>query len=103
MNFMEIAENRQSCRSYDAGKEVEQEKLEAILRAAQLAVREEQRRTYRSADRGSGHPAGTEAFRRPFGAGFPLAGPCLGRGRLDGRPERQLLSERTHRDLSGIL
>lgn len=37
MNFMEIAENRQSCRSYDAGKEVEQEKLEAILRAAQLA------------------------------------------------------------------
>ena len=37
MNFMEIAENRQSCRSYEAGKEVEQEKLEAILRAAQLA------------------------------------------------------------------
>ena len=37
MNFMEIAENRQSCRSYDAAKEVEQEKLDAILRAAQLA------------------------------------------------------------------
>ena len=37
MNFMEIAENRQSCRSYDASKEVEQEKLDAILRAAQLA------------------------------------------------------------------
>ena len=37
MNFMEIAENRQSCRSYDAGKCVETEKLEAILRAAQLA------------------------------------------------------------------
>ena len=37
MNFMEIAENRQSCRSYDSTKEVEIEKLDAILRAAQLA------------------------------------------------------------------
>ena len=37
MNFMEIAENRQSCRSYDSTREVEQEKLDAILRAAQLA------------------------------------------------------------------
>ena len=37
MNFMEIAENRQSCRSYDATREVEQEKLDAMLRAAQLA------------------------------------------------------------------
>ena len=37
MNFMEIAETRQSCRSYDANKAVEKEKLEAILRAAQLA------------------------------------------------------------------
>ena len=37
MNFMEIAENRQSCRSYDETKAVEPEKLEAILRAAQLA------------------------------------------------------------------
>ena len=37
MNFMEIAENRQSCRSYDAAREVEQEKLDAMLRAAQLA------------------------------------------------------------------
>ena len=37
MNFMEIAEARQSCRSYDAVREVEQEKLDAILRAAQLA------------------------------------------------------------------
>lgn len=34
---MEIAENRQSCRSYDCTKEVEIEKLDAILRAAQLA------------------------------------------------------------------
>ena len=34
---MEIAETRQSCRSYDANKAVEKEKLEAILRAAQLA------------------------------------------------------------------
>ena len=34
---MEIAENRQSCRSYDSTKEVEIEKLDAILRAAQLA------------------------------------------------------------------
>ena len=37
MNFMEIAENRQSCRSYDAGKDVEEEKLQAVLKAAQLA------------------------------------------------------------------
>ena len=37
MNFMEIAENRQSCRSYDADRSVEQEKLDAMLRAAQLA------------------------------------------------------------------
>ena len=37
MNFMEIAENRQSCRSYDPNKAVEAEKLEAILRAARLS------------------------------------------------------------------
>lgn len=37
MNFTEIAQNRQSCRSYDAGREVEQEKLDAILACARLA------------------------------------------------------------------
>ena len=37
MNFREIAEARQSCRSYDAGREVEQEKLDAMLSAARLA------------------------------------------------------------------
>ena len=37
MNFMEIAEKRQSCRSYNAGREVEQEKLNSILAAARLA------------------------------------------------------------------
>ena len=37
MNFMEIAENRQSCRSYDDAKAVETDKLEAVLKAAQLA------------------------------------------------------------------
>ena len=37
MNFMEIAESRQSCRSYDETKQVEQEKLDAVLRAGQLA------------------------------------------------------------------
>ena len=31
MNFTEIAENRQSCRSYDPTREVEQEKLDRIL------------------------------------------------------------------------
>ena len=36
MNFMEIAENRQSCRSYDS-REVEPEKLQAILEAARLS------------------------------------------------------------------
>lgn len=37
MNFMEIAQARQSCRSYDPNREVEAQKLDAILRAAQLA------------------------------------------------------------------
>ena len=37
MNFMEIALNRQSCRSYDEERPVEQKKLEAILEAARLA------------------------------------------------------------------
>lgn len=37
MNFLEIAQIRQSCRSYDANRPVEQEKLDAILKAAQLA------------------------------------------------------------------
>lgn len=37
MNFMEIAQNRQSCRSYDTSRAVEEEKLLAILQAAQLA------------------------------------------------------------------
>ena len=36
MNFMEIAQARQSCRSYDP-RPVEQEKLDAILAAARLA------------------------------------------------------------------
>ena len=37
MNFTEIAQNRQSCRSYDETRPVEQEKLEAILEAVRLA------------------------------------------------------------------
>lgn len=37
MNFTEIAENRQSCRAYNAEKPVEKEKLQSVLRAAQLA------------------------------------------------------------------
>ena len=37
MNFSEIALARQSCRSYDSGREVENEKIEAILEAARLA------------------------------------------------------------------
>ena len=37
MNFMEIANTRQSCRSYDENRAVEQEKLEAVLEAARLA------------------------------------------------------------------
>ena len=37
MNFMEIAQTRQSCRSYDPGREVEQEKIQAMLEAARLA------------------------------------------------------------------
>ena len=37
MNFLEIAQNRQSCRSYDEARPVEPEKLEAVLNAARLA------------------------------------------------------------------
>ena len=37
MNFMEIAQARQSCRAYDENRPVEEEKLQAILEAAQLA------------------------------------------------------------------
>ena len=37
MNFMEIARNRQSCRSYDTCRPVEEEKLNAVLEAARLA------------------------------------------------------------------
>ena len=37
MNFLEIANARQSCRSYDDERAVEQEKLEAVLEAARLA------------------------------------------------------------------
>ncbi len=37
MNFTEIAETRQSCRSYNFERPVEQEKLTAILHAARLA------------------------------------------------------------------
>ena len=37
MNFTEIAQTRQSCRSYDAEREIEQEKLDAILASARLA------------------------------------------------------------------
>ena len=37
MNFLEIANTRQSCRSYDETRAVEPEKLNAVLEAARLA------------------------------------------------------------------
>ncbi len=37
MNFNEIAKNRQSCRSYNPDRAVEQEKLDAILNSAVLS------------------------------------------------------------------
>ena len=37
MNFNEIAENRQSCRKYNSGKAVENEKIERIIESARLA------------------------------------------------------------------
>ena len=37
MNFLEIAKNRQSCRSYDQSREVEKEKLDSIIEAARLS------------------------------------------------------------------
>lgn len=37
MNFLEIAQTRQSCRVYEETRPVEQEKLDAVLEAARLA------------------------------------------------------------------
>ena len=37
MNFTEIALTRQSCRKYQPGREIEQEKLDAILQSARLS------------------------------------------------------------------
>lgn len=37
MNFLKIAQTRQSCRAYEEARHVEQEKLEAILEAGRLA------------------------------------------------------------------
>lgn len=37
MNFFEIAQTRQSCRSYDAERRVEQEKIDAVLQSAVLS------------------------------------------------------------------
>lgn len=37
MNFLDIAKERHSCRSYDSAREVEAEKLDAVLGAARLA------------------------------------------------------------------
>ena len=37
MNFTEIAEARQSCRSYDPDRAVEQEKLDRVLATARLS------------------------------------------------------------------
>ena len=37
MNFMEIARARQSCRAYDETRDVEKEKIDAMLEAARLA------------------------------------------------------------------
>ena len=37
MNFLDIAQTRQSCRAYDEGRNVEPEKLNAVLEAARLA------------------------------------------------------------------
>lgn len=37
MNFSEIAQARQSCRRYDAARDVEAEKLNAVLEAARLS------------------------------------------------------------------
>lgn len=37
MNFYEIAQNRQSCRAYDASRPVEEEKINAVLESARLA------------------------------------------------------------------
>ena len=37
MDFLDIARTRQACRSYDPTREVEQEKIDAIIEAARLA------------------------------------------------------------------
>ena len=40
MNFTEIANARQSCRSYDPSRDVEEEKLDRILKTAILSPSE---------------------------------------------------------------
>ena len=37
MNFLEIAQQRQSCRNYDENRLVEEEKVKAVLESARLA------------------------------------------------------------------
>ena len=37
MNFLEIAQARQSCRKFDENRQIEQEKLDAVLEAVRLA------------------------------------------------------------------
>ncbi len=37
MNFLEIANTRQSCRSYDSAKPIENEKIDSILEAARIS------------------------------------------------------------------
>ena len=37
MSFIKIAQSRQSCRSYDSTRPIEKEKIDAILKAAQLS------------------------------------------------------------------
>jgi nitroreductase len=37
MSFLDIAKTRQSCRSYDSTRPIEKEKIDAILKAAQLS------------------------------------------------------------------
>jgi nitroreductase len=37
MDFIELAKSRQSCRSYDAGREVEEEKIDKILEVGRLS------------------------------------------------------------------
>ena len=78
MNFMEIALARQSCRSYDETRPVEEEKLAAVLEAARLAPSACNGQPYRmTVCRGEAAKAAAKAAKGPGLNGFAVQAPVM--------------------------